>query len=139
MSSPASRRVARRSQSGTPRQNNRNSELSPISSPAISDINGADSQLQSEASQAGAPSSDGIGPEATPRPSNRISQDTSQSQAPATSSPLFYRSSPGGSQSQSINGAQNRRLQDISSPLRRSVAPGSDATTPRAAAGYGGE
>ncbi|QIW98560.1 hypothetical protein AMS68_004078 [Peltaster fructicola] len=136
MSSPAQRRSSRATQNSIPRRTDRQ-ELPPISSPAVSDINGADSQLRSEASQAGAPSSDGLGPDITPRASNRTSQDTSQSQAPATSSPLFYRSSPGGSQSQSINGGRNGRANGASSSLRRSVAPSSDAATPRANAGYG--
>jgi DNA replication licensing factor MCM4 len=76
----------------------------------------------------------------TPRGVARSSQNISQSQAPPTSSPLFFRSSPNGSQSQSQN-VQTVGPGPPSSPLKRQMdAPSSEGgRTPRASGmGMGG-
>jgi hypothetical protein len=124
MSSPE-RRSNRSSVNGTPRRSARSSQA-PASSPALPN-NGnaaADEQLRSEADDANMQ-------DVTPRGNTRSSQNISQSQAPPTSSPLFFRSSPNGSQSQSQQGG---RAVGASSPLKSQAnVPSSDgARTPRA-------
>lgn len=135
MSSPASRRSNRNSVNGTPRRNTQNAEL-PKSDASLPDADAANDQLQSEANQASQ--------QETPRASARLSQIESQSQAPPTSSPLFFRSSPRDSQSQS----QSQSLQppaahgiNGSSPLRQQLDAGSSqgGRTPRASGGIGGK
>ena len=127
MSSPEQRRSNRSSVNGTPRRSARSSQA-PASSPALPNNNGnnvaADEQLRSEADDANMQ-------DVTPRGSTRSSQNISQSQAPPTSSPLFFRSSPNGSQSQSQQGG---RAGGASSPLKSQAdVPSSDgARTPRA-------
>nr|POE47973.1 dna replication licensing factor mcm4 [Quercus suber] len=121
MSSPVSRRSARNSVNGTPRRNTRTSQTPASSDPVLPD---ADDSAQN-----------------TPRAGTRSSQQTSQSQNPPTSSPLFFRSSPAGSQSQSQSQSLNARASSnriaISSPLKH--ANNSDGgRTPRAAGGMGG-
>lgn len=125
MSSPEQRRSNRSSVNGTPRRSARSSQA-PASSPALPN-NGnaaADEQLRSEADDANMQ-------DVTPRGNTRSSQNISQSQAPPTSSPLFFRSSPNGSQSQSQQGG---RAVGASSPLKSQAdVPSSDgARTPRA-------
>lgn len=125
MSSPEQRRSNRSSVNGTPRRSARSSQA-PASSPALPN-NGnaaADEQLRSEADDANMQ-------DVTPRGNTRSSQNISQSQAPPTSSPLFFRSSPNGSQSQSQQGG---RAGGASSPLKSQAdVPSSDgARTPRA-------
>lgn len=126
MSSPEQRRSNRSSVNGTPRRSASSSQA-PASSPALPN-NGnnaaADEQLRSEADDANMQ-------DVTPRGNTRSSQNISQSQAPPTSSPLFYRSSPNGSQSQSQQGG---RAGGASSPLKSHAdVPSSDgARTPRA-------
>ncbi|KAF2773629.1 MCM-domain-containing protein [Teratosphaeria nubilosa] len=115
MSSPTSRRST-----VTPRRSQRGSEAPPSSDPPLPPDN------------------------TTPRgDSQQASQ--SQSQAPPTSSPLFYRSSPNNSQSESQsqslgvpNGSQNRG--GASSPLRQQLPAGSSegGRTPRAVGGVDG-
>jgi DNA replication licensing factor MCM4 len=135
MSSPEQRRSNRSSVNGTPRRTTRSSQA-PASSPSLpNDQNenaAADQQLRSEASDANMQ-------DVTPRGATRSSQNISQSQAPPTSSPLFFRSSPNGSQSQSQNAQQSAGAGAPSSPLKRQVdAPSSDGgRTPRAS-GMGG-
>ena len=139
MSSPASHRSNRSSINGTPQRRRQNAELPPLSSPTVSDANAADEQLQSEASQIDTQGDDAPMQDVTPRRRNGSSQNTSQSQAPPTSSQLFFRSSPTQSQSQSLRPPQGFGGIGSSSPLRQSVTASSDAgTTPRAAQGYGG-
>jgi len=127
MSSPEQRRSNRSSVNGTPRRSARSSQAS-ASSPALPNNNGnnaaADEQLRSEADDANMQ-------DVTPRGNTRSSQNISQSQAPPTSSPLFFRSSPNGSQSQSQQGG---RAGGASSPLKSQAdVPSSDgARTPRA-------
>jgi hypothetical protein len=125
MSSPEQRRSNRSSVNGTPRRSARSSQA-PASSPALPN-NGnaaADEQLRSEADDANMQ-------DLTPRGATRSSQNISQSQAPPTSSPLFFRSSPNGSQSQSQQGG---RAGGASSPLKSQadVASSDGARTPRA-------
>lgn len=135
MSSPEQRRSNRSSVNGTPRRSGRSSQA-PQSSPSLPN-NGrnenaaADEQLRSEASDTNMQ-------DLTPRGVARSSQNISQSQAPPTSSPLFFRSSPNGSQSQSQQAA-GAGAANASSPLKRQVdVPSSDgARTPRAS-GMGG-
>lgn len=134
MSSPEQRRSNRSSVNGTPRR----SSQAPASSPSLpNDQNenaAADQQLRSEASDANMQ-------DVTPRGATRSSQNISQSQAPPTSSPLFFRSSPNGSQSQSQSAQQSAGAAAPSSPLKRQVdAPSSDGgRTPRASGmGMGG-
>lgn len=92
MSSPTSRRSNRNSTGGTPRRTNRSNRNSlPPSDPPASQ----------GASQQGTPRA------AAGRSSQNASQNTSQSQVPPTSSPLFFRSSPAGSESQSQNQGLN--------------------------------
>lgn len=137
MSSPEQRRSNRSSVNGTPRRPARASQA-PASSPSLPN-NGrenaaADEQLRSEASY-------GNGQDVTPRGNPaRSSQNISQSQAPPTSSPLFFRSSPNGSQSQSQNGRRGAGAAGPSSPLKRQVGPPSSegGRTPRASGGMGG-
>lgn len=127
MSSPEQRRSNRSSVNGTPRRSARSSQA-PASSPALPN-NGnnaaADEQLRSEADDANMQ-------DVTPRGATRSSQNISQSQAPPTSSPLFFRSSPNGSQSQSQQGG--RAAVGASSPLKSQAdVPSSEgARTPRA-------
>ncbi|EMC96106.1 hypothetical protein BAUCODRAFT_148939 [Baudoinia panamericana UAMH 10762] len=102
------------------------------------DADAANDQLQSEAEYA---SQQDLPSQNTPRGNSRSSQGTSQSQVPPTSSPLFMRQSPNGSQSQSqsqglnvpgINGV------GISSPLRQQTVAGGSSEggrTPRATGG----
>jgi len=124
MSSPEQRRSNRSSVNGTPRRSTRSSQA-PASSPALPN-NGnnaaADEQLRSEAGDANMQ-------DVTPRGNTRSSQNISQSQAPPTSSPLFFRSSPNGSQSQSQQGGRAG-----GSPLKSQAdMPSSEgARTPRA-------
>ncbi|KAM0704796.1 hypothetical protein Q7P35_007582 [Cladosporium inversicolor] len=127
MSSPEQRRSNRSSVNGTPRRSARSSQA-PASSPSLPN-NGnnaaADEQLRSEADDANMQ-------DVTPRGATRSSQNISQSQAPPTSSPLFFRSSPNGSQSQSQQGG--RAAVGASSPLKSQAdVPSSDgARTPKA-------
>ena len=144
MSSPAFRRSARNSINGTPRRTQRNSEA-PVSSPVLPAANTPDEQLRQETEQASSQNGqqDADMQDTTPRAQARSSQNESQSQAPPTSSPLFFRSSPGGSQSQSqtLNAPQGANGINISSPLRqqRSALPSSEGgRTPRAIGGLGG-
>jgi DNA replication licensing factor MCM4 len=134
MSSPEQRRSNRSSVNGTPRRSTRSSQA-PASSPSLpnnqnENVAAADQQLRSEAG------SDANMQDMTPRGAARSSQNISQSQAPPTSSPLFFRSSPNGSQSQSQsqNAQQSAGAGAPSSPLKRQVdAPSSDGgRTPRA-------
>jgi hypothetical protein len=133
MSSPDKRRSNRSSVNGTPRRSARSSQA-PTSSPTLPN-NGnaaADEQLRTEASDA-----DMQDVNVTPRGNTRSSQNISQSQAPPTSSPLFFRSSPNGSQSQSQQGG---RAGGAGSPLK-SQADGHSSDggrTPRASGGMGG-
>ncbi|TKA83678.1 hypothetical protein B0A55_00294 [Friedmanniomyces simplex] len=138
-SSPASRRSNRRSVNGTPQRRNRNSQAPPSSDPALPDTEAAEQQLQSEAQHA---SSQNGSNQNTPRGNIRSSQNESQSQAPPTSSPLFFRSSPAGSQSQSQSQSLNVPGANgvvASSPLRQQAAAGSSdgGRTPRAHGGIG--
>lgn len=133
MSSPNQRRSNRGSVDSTPRRTARSSQA-PASSPSLPN-NGnaaADEQLRTEASDADMQ-------DVTPRGNARSSQRTSQSQAPPTSSPLFFRSSPNGSQSQSQS-QRGARPVGASSPLKSQAdIPSSDgARTPRASGGMGG-
>jgi len=136
MSSPEQRRSNRSSVNGTPRRAARSSQA-PASSPSLPNDQienaAADQQLRSEASDANMQ-------DLTPRGVARSSQNISQSQAPPTSSPLFFRSSPNGSQSQSQN-VQTVGPGPPSSPLKRQMdAPSSEGgRTPRASGmGMGG-
>lgn len=136
MSSPEQRRSNRSSVNGTPRRSARSSQA-PASSPSLP-RNGnanaaADEQLRSEASDTNMQ-------DVTPRGNARSSQHTSQSQAPPTSSPLFFRSSPNGSQSQSQSGRQGAGGVGMSSPLKGQAGPASSdgARTPRASGGMAG-
>jgi len=136
MSSPVSRRSNRNSVNGTPRRSDRNSEAPPSSDPILPDADMADEQLQSEDRQASQTGS----AQNTPRGTTRSSQQTSQSQAPPTSSPLFFRSSPAASQSQSQSqslNVPNGNGVNVSSPLRHQSAANSSAggRTPRASGG----
>jgi DNA replication licensing factor MCM4 len=131
MSSPEQRRSNRSSVNGTPRRSGRSSQA-PASSPSLPN-NGnaaADEQLRTEADDANMQ-------DVTPRGNTRSSQNISQSQAPPTSSPLFFRSSPNGSQSQSQQGG---RAGGASPPLKSQAdVPSSDGgRTPRASGGMGG-
>lgn len=142
MSSPATRRSTRSSVNGTPSRRSETDGLPQISSPAGQGEDAADEQLRSEASQAEVPGSDAPMQDLTPRAEARFTQNTSQSQAPPTSSPLFMRSSPTGSHSQSQNLGAPRGVNGVgaSSPLGRSVVASSeDGRTPRARGGLGGE
>ncbi|KAK5117188.1 hypothetical protein LTR85_008956 [Meristemomyces frigidus] len=129
MSSPTSRRSNRNSVNGTPRRSARGSQAPPSSDPVVPDAAADDQQASQNGSQ-----------QNTPRGNARSSQQTSQSQAPPTSSPLFFRSSPAGSQSQSqsLNVPAANGV-NISSPLRQQSAAGSSdgGRTPRAAGGIG--
>ena len=129
MSSPTSRRSNRNSTGGTPRRSNRNSQ-GPMSDASLPGSDHPNDQ-PARTSQQG-----------TPRAGAQASQDTSQSQAPPTSSPLFFRSSPAGSQSQS----QSQSLSvpaangvNVSSPLRQQNDQTSSqgGQTPRASGGLG--
>lgn len=80
------------------------------------------------------------GNDVTPR-----ARSSQQSQAPPTSSPLFFRSSPGGSESQSqsqrLGVPQGSGAVGASSPLRRQMQPQGSSEggrTPRANGGIGG-
>lgn len=137
MSSPEQRRSNRSSVNGTPRRAGRSSQT-PASGPSLpnnqNENAAADQQLRSEASDANMQ-------DVTPRGAARSSQNISQSQAPPTSSPLFFRSSPNGSQSQSQNAQQHAGVGAPSSPLKSQIdAPSSDGgRTPRASGmGMGG-
>jgi hypothetical protein len=132
MSSPDKRRSNRSSVNGTPRRSARSSQA-PASSPTLPN-NGnaaADEQLRAEASDA-----DMQDVNVTPRGNTRSSQNISQSQAPPTSSPLFFRSSPNGSQSQSQQGG---RAGGAGLPFNSQAdVPSSDGgRTPRASGGMG--
>ena len=137
MSSPTSRRSNRNSVNGTPRRSNRNSEV-PMSDPPLPDANAANDQLQSEADRASQ--------QDTPRGNVRSSQNASQSQAPPTSSPLFFRSSPAGSQSQSQSQSQSLNVPgnngiNVSSPSRpqNDVTSSQSGRTPRPSGAIGGK
>ncbi|KAK5137987.1 hypothetical protein LTR08_005784 [Meristemomyces frigidus] len=142
MSSPTSRRSNRNSVNGTPRRSARNSAAPPSSDPVVPDAeaeaeaNTPDDQLRAEAEHA----SQNASQQHIPRANARSSQQQSQSQEPPTSSPLFFRSSPVASQSQSqtlhVPGANGV---NISSPLRQQSAVGSSdgGRTPRANGGIG--
>lgn len=140
MSSPSSRRSNRNSTNGTPRRSQRSSQA-PASSPSLpNDDNAADQQLRSEASSQQNGNGDG---DLTPR--GTATRSSQQSQAPPTSSPLFFRSSPGGSESQSqsqrLGVPQGSGAVGGSSPLRRQVQPQGSSEggrTPRANGGIGG-
>lgn len=136
MSSPASRRSNRNSVNGTPRRSAANSEAL-MSDPSLPDADAANDQLRSEADQAS---------QDTPRANARSSQNTSQSQAPPTSSPLFFRSSPAGSQSQSQSQSQSLNAPagngvNVSSPLRQQsdAASSRGGRTPRPSGAIGGK
>lgn len=138
MSSPTQRRSNRPSTNNTPRRlSQRNSQV-PQSSPASQQ----DNAEADGAPQASSPLADLNQP--TPRGNAR----SSQTQAPPTSSPLFFRSSPAADESQS----QSQRLgvpagangAGASSPLRQGAGRGLDGSseggrTPRANGGIGGE
>lgn len=130
-SSPVSRRSNRSSANNTPRRSQRNAQAPRSSQPPPRDPplpddeadDGPSSQLQSEAEAA-------LIRNGTPRATQN---SNSQSQAPPTSSPLFFRSSPApvGSQSQSQSQSQSlgvpgRGSTNGTSPLRQR----SDANTP---------
>ncbi|KAK0307260.1 MCM DNA helicase complex subunit [Friedmanniomyces endolithicus] len=137
-SSPASRRSNRRSVNGTPQRRSRNSQAPPSSDPILPDADAAEEQPQSDIQQ---PSPE-VRNQKTPRGNVRSSQGESQSQAPPTSSPLFFRSSPAGSQSQSQSQSLNVPRENgvaVSSPLRQQAAAGSSdgGRTPRANGGMG--
>ena len=145
MSSPTSRRSNRNSVNGTPRRSARGSQAPPSSDPILPDDAGTpDNHLHAEEEQA---SQNGGSQQNTPRGITRSSQQTSQSQAPPTSSPLFFRSSPAGSQSQSQSQSQGLNVPagangvGASSPLRQQSGVGSSegGRTPRATGGIGGE
>ena len=132
MSSPASRRSKRSSVNGTPRRRSVRASEAPMSDASLPDnTNAAEERPQSSTPRRAA--------RATPVGS---SQNTSQSQAPPTSSPLFFRSSPAGSQSQSQSQSLNipggAERAGLSSPLRN-VASSEGGQTPRASGAYGGE
>ena len=135
MSSPTSRRSNRNSVNGTPRRSNRNSQA-PMSDAPLPDADAANGQPQPEAEQ---PLQQG-----TPTGNAQASQNTSQSQAPPTSSPLFFRSSPNGSQSQSQSQSLNvpgANGFNVSSPLRQQhdAASSQGGRTPHASGAIGGE
>ncbi|KAK3674445.1 MCM DNA helicase complex subunit [Recurvomyces mirabilis] len=142
MSSPASRLSNRNSVNGTPRHNrNRSSQQAPPSSDPIlpnADEDAAGSQLLSEAGQG---SSQNGSQQNTPRGATRSSQNTSQSQPGPTSSPLFFRSPTGNSQSQSQTlNVRGGNGVGANSPLRQQAAVGGSSDggrTPRAAGGIG--
>lgn len=145
MSSPSQRRSTRGSANNTPRRSQRSSQFPRSSEPPASDapLPDADaspnSQLLSEANGASPRNS-------TPRATQN---SNSQSQAPPTSSPLFFRSSPAGSQSQSQSqslGVPARGSVNGSSPLRQRADANTPAglssdggRTPRANGGIGGK
>lgn len=147
MSSPTQRRSMRGSASNTPRRSQRGSQVPrssepPASDPPLPDADAdvdANSQLLSEAN--GASPRNG-----TPRGTQN---SNSQSQAPPTSSPLFFRDSPAGSQSQSQSqglGVPERGSVNVSSPLRQRADVNTPAglssdggRTPRANGGIGGK
>ena len=111
MSSPTQRRSQRSSASATPRRDQREPEA-PGSSPMQTGF-GPDNQLRSEASQASDLSLQVPG-QGTPRANG--------AQAPPSSSPLFFRSSPANAAANGVN---------VSSPLGQ--PPSSDGgQTPRA-------
>jgi DNA replication licensing factor MCM4 len=134
MSSPASRHSNRNSLNGTPRRSSQRGSQALINDADLPGSDPASQQLQSEADAA----------QTTPRANAQNSQDTSQSQVPPTSSPLFYQSSPAGSQSQSqsqsLNLPQGNGI-NISSPLRQQVDAGSSqgGRTPRLSGAFGGQ
>lgn len=138
-SSPASRRTQRSSANNTPRRSQRGSQVprsaEPASDPPLPENEETNSQANGASSR-----------NATPRASQT---SNSQSQAPPTSSPLFFRSSPAGSQSQSQSQSLGvpagrgsgssplRQRNDAATPTGLSSAGG---RTPRAnGAGIGGE
>jgi DNA replication licensing factor MCM4 len=128
MSSPTSRRSNRNSTGGTPRRSNRNSQ-GPMGDASLP---GSDPPAAPE----------GASQQGTPRAGARSSQNTSQSQAPPTSSPLFFRSSPAGSESQSQSQSLNvpgANGVNASSPLRQQNNEGSSqgGQTPRASGAIG--
>lgn len=151
MSSPTSRRSTRSSANNTPNGRNQRNSASqrapPSSDPAEADD--ANSQLLSEANASanGTPRGSQRSQRASVRGTPRASQQTdSQSQQPPASSPLFFQSSPAGSQSQSQSqnlGVPANGSVHGSSPLRQrnDVQMGSSegGRTPRAAPGVGGE
>ncbi|USW56082.1 Putative mini-chromosome maintenance protein [Septoria linicola] len=135
MSSPTQRRSARGSANNTPsRRSQRGSQVPrssepPASDPPLPDAEEdlANSQLQGEAKATSSRNG-------TPRASQN---SNSQSQAPPTSSPLFFRSSPAGSQSQSQSqslGVPARGSVNGSSPLRQRA----DTNTPAGLSSDGG-
>ncbi|KAK5168626.1 MCM DNA helicase complex subunit [Saxophila tyrrhenica] len=126
MSSPASRRSNRNSTGGTPRRSSQRSSEAPMSDAPL-----PTSPNPQEADRT------------TPRANASNSQEESQSQNPPTSSPLFFRSSPAGSQSQSqsqsLNVPAGANGVNVSSPLRQQADAGSSlgGRTPRAGGGIG--
>ena len=145
MSSPTQRRSTRGSANNTPRRSQRSSQVPrssepPASDPPLPDADASpNSQLLSEANGASPRNT-------TPRGTQN---SNSQSQAPPTSSPLFFRSSPAGSQSQSQSqslGVPARGSVNGSSPLRQRADANTPAglssdggRTPRANGGIGGK
>ncbi|CAK1367425.1 unnamed protein product [Cercospora beticola] len=133
MSSPTQRRSTRGSANNTPRRSQRGSQAPRSSEPPASDPplpegeDLPDAQLQSEANAA-----------SSQRGTPRTTQNSnSQSQAPPASSPLFFRSSPAGSQSQSQSqslGVPARGSVNGSSPLKQRT----DANTPAGFSSDGG-
>ena len=145
MSSPTQRRSTRGSANNTPRRSQRGSQAPRSSEPPASDPplpegeDLPDAQLQSEANAA-----------SSQRGTPRATQNSnSQSQAPPASSPLFFRSSPAGSQSQSQSqslGVPARGSVNGSSPLKQRTDANTPAgfssdggRTPRANGGIGGK
>lgn len=143
MSSPTQRRSDRPSANNTSRRASQRNSQAPQSSPAQQQ-----QQQQQQNTEA-----DGGAQRSSPAPAQdqttpRGNARSSQTQAPPTSSPLFFRSSPAQSESQSqsqqlgvpvgANGA------GASSPLRQEVGAGPGGSseggrTPRANGGIGGE
>lgn len=117
MSSPPQRRPDGSSEAGTPRRSPTNTDAIR-SSPMQTDF-GPDDQLQAEASQASIPSLQ-VPDQGTPR-ANSASQNNSQ--IPATSSPLFFRSSPA---NPSIDGSVH------GVPISSPAPPSDGGATPRA-------
>lgn len=132
MSSPTSRRSNRNSTGGTPRRRSNRNSQGPMSDASVP---GSDPPLEPAATR--------TSQQGTPRAGARASQETSQSQAPPTSSPLFFRSSPAGSQSQSQSQSLNVPAANgvnISSPLKQQNDQTSSqgGQTPRASGVLGG-
>jgi len=143
MSSQSARRPNRNSVNGTPRSNRNSIDGTPrrrstrgSEAPLSDALPGSDDQPGSEVgTQAGVGAAS---QQHTPRGNARSSQNFSQSQAPPTSSPLFFQSTPNGesqSQSQSLGVPDAAGTANGSSPSRQR----SDAATPRPSGGFGGK